>query len=273
MEGWYANEDGTYTISFGYLNLNREAVVEIPVGEDNRLDVAQFDGLQPTTFLPGRQRGVFSVIMPADRKNEDVWWSLRNRSADGEVMRVPGRTLAGAYELDWKSRPHGSLHPLVSFGSSAEEGRGPRGIFAEGTLTTSVGSPIVLSINARDPSERDPDDHRFAEPIPLRVVWSRYQSTGDVEFTRHESNPLPEVEQAPDTTTAGRRAAARLRSYFAPQSITLPDGHGIASVIATFSEPGEYILRAQADNFRAVDSASNDQCCWTNGYVRVRVTR
>ena len=274
FEGWYANEDGTYTISFGYLNLNRESVVEIPVGADNRLDVAQFDGMQPTTFLPGRQRGVFSLILPADRKDEDVWWNIRNRNADGEVMRVPGRTHARAYELDWNIRPQGSLHPLVWFESSSEEGRGPGGIAAERTLTTTVGSPIVLSINARDPSERDPDDYRFAEPIPLRVVWSRYQSAGDVEFTRHESNPLPEPEEVVDSTSAaGRRALARNRNPPGPESILLVEGQGVGSVIATFSEPGEYILRAQVDNFRAVDSTSNDQCCWTNGYVRVRVTR
>ena len=42
-------------------------------------------------------------------------------------------------------------------------------------------------------------------------------------------------------------------------------------VVATFSEPGEYMLRARVDNFRAIDSASGDQCCWTNGYVRVTV--
>ncbi len=106
------------------------------------------------------------------------------------------------------------------------------------------------------------------------MVWSRFQSPGDVEFTRHESNPLPEVEEVPDTTpAAGRRSAARLRSSLAPESIALPEGQGVASVIATFSEPGEYILRAQADNFSAPDSSSGDQCCWTNGYVRVRVTR
>ena len=27
MEGWYENEDGTYSISFGYLNLNQDTVV------------------------------------------------------------------------------------------------------------------------------------------------------------------------------------------------------------------------------------------------------
>ncbi len=31
MEGWYENEDGTYSISFGYLNANRDTL-EIPLG-------------------------------------------------------------------------------------------------------------------------------------------------------------------------------------------------------------------------------------------------
>jgi hypothetical protein len=51
----------------------------------------------------------------------------------------------------------------------------------------------------------------------------------------------------------------------------LPDGEGVARVVATFSEPGEYILHAQVDNWGATDSSSGNQCCWTNGYVRVTV--
>lgn len=275
MEGWYANEDGTYTVAFGYLNLNQETVVAIPVGEDNRIEVAEYDGMQPTIFLPGRHRGVFAVTLPADRKGEDVWWNLGARDGTEEVMRVPGRTSAIAYELDWNKRPQGSLHPLAWFESgSGEEGRGPGGIAAGRTVTATVGSPIVLSINARDPSERDPDDFRSAEGVALRVVWSTYQSSGDVEFTRHESNPVPEQEEVVDSTSAaGRRAIARNNNPPGPESVRLEEGHGLASVIVTFSEPGEYVLRAQVDNFNAVDSASNDQCCWTNGYVRVHVTR
>jgi hypothetical protein len=49
------------------------------------------------------------------------------------------------------------------------------------------------------------------------------------------------------------------------------DVRNTVRVVATFSEPGEYMLRAQVDNFRAPDSSSGDQCCWTNGYVRVTV--
>jgi hypothetical protein len=97
LEGWYANEDGTYSFSFGYLNRNDETVV-IPLGDGNSIEPAQFDGMQPTTFLPGRHRGVFSVTVPAALVDGDVWWSLLN--PNGEVTRVPGRTASNAYQLD-----------------------------------------------------------------------------------------------------------------------------------------------------------------------------
>ena len=114
LEGWYANDDGTYTISFGYLNMNDEAV-EIPLGEANFLEPAQFDGRQPTTFAAGRHRGVFAVTVPAALSDDDVWWTIQNPKTD-EVAKVPGRNSTGAYQLDWIPRPHGSLPPLVSFG-------------------------------------------------------------------------------------------------------------------------------------------------------------
>jgi len=31
MEGWYANEDGTFSISFGYLNANSDTMI-VPLG-------------------------------------------------------------------------------------------------------------------------------------------------------------------------------------------------------------------------------------------------
>ena len=273
LEGWYANEDGTYTLSFGYLNRNEEAV-EIPLGDGNLLEPAQFDGGQPTTFLPGRHRGVFAVTVPAAISGEDVWWSLRNPRS-GEVTKVPGRTTIGAYQLDWVPRPHGSLPPRVSFDSDTDEGRGPPGIMSERTFTVEAGSPLTLSVNARDPSERDREDARFKEAIPLRVVWTQFRGPGEVEFTRHESTPEPEP---PDSAAVARAAAAAAAGFGGrggrrdrPEVVPLKEGHGTARVVVTFSEPGEYILRVQVDNFGATDSGSGDQCCWTNGYVRVTV--
>ena len=277
MEGWYANEDGTYTISFGYSNANLDTLY-IPVGEDNLLDPAQFNGMQPTVFLPGHHRGIFTVTLPADMKDQDVWWTLTK--ANGDVTRVPGRTGSIAYELDWVPRPHGGLPPSVSFDSQSGVGRGPPGIMAERTQSVAVGSPLTLSVNATDPSQRDPDDSRFTEAVPLRVVWSQLQGPGRVEYMRHESNPLPEVEE-PDSAAAAAAAAARIgavavaarrdRTAAGPEIIRLEEGYGTASVIVTFSAPGEYIMRARVDNFSAPDSSDNDNCCFTNGYVRINV--
>ena len=279
MEGWYANEDGTFSISFGFLNANSDTI-RIPLGPDNFIEPAQFDGMQPTVFVPGHQRGLFAVNLPAAMEDTDVWWTLRK--ANGDVTRVPGRIRAVAYELDWYPRPHGSMHPLVSFDSQSGEGRGPPGLMAERTETVSVGSPLTLSINARDPSERDHEDFRFKEAFPINVTWSQLQGPGRVEFTRHESNPLPEVEEEeeePDSATAaaiaaGGAAAAAARQRReppGPQVIPLSEGYGTGRVIVTFSEPGEYLMRARVDNFNAADSSGGDQCCWTNGYVRVNV--
>ena len=263
-EGWYENPDGTYSLSFGYVNTNLDTLY-IPVGENNFLDQAQFDGVQAAIFFPGRHRGVFSLTLPAEMKDTDVWWTLTTEY--GDVTRVPGRVGAAAYELDWMPRGHGSVTPSVSFESQSGVGRGPPGILAERTWTVAVGSPLTLSVNATDPSERDLEDARQVD-IPLRVVWSQLQGPGPVQYTRHESNPLPEVDE--DETPAA--AARRRRRPPTPQTMRLEGGQGTASVIVTFPVPGEYLMLAQVDNFDANDSGSQDQCCWTNAYVRVNVT-
>ena len=268
FEGWYANDDGTYGLSFGYVNINLDTLY-IPLGENNFLDQAQFDGVQPTVFFPGRQRGVWSVTLPRDMEDASVWWTLTTQY--GNVTRVPGRTGAVAYELDWMPRPHGSVTPAVSFDSQSGVGRGPSGIFAERTQTVAVGSPLTLSVNATDPSERDQDDTRMVS-VPLRVVWSQLQGPGPVEYTRHESNP--EVEEDEDEDEDDDSPAARFRRRRGPpgpQVIPLADGQGTASVIVTFSVPGEYLMLAQVDNWAAPDSGTQFQCCWTNAYVRVTV--
>ena len=192
FEGWYANPDGTYSLSFGYVNLNLDTLY-IPVGENNFLDNAQFDGMQPTVFFPGRHRGVWGVTVPASMRDADIWWTVT--TAAGDVTKVPGRIGSVAYQLDWVPRPHGSVTPIVSFEGESDVGRGPTGVFAEGTQTVAVGTPLTLSVDASDPSERDQEDSRNVD-VPLRVVWSQLQGPGPVEYTRHESHPLPEIGRA-----------------------------------------------------------------------------
>ena len=40
-----------------------------------------------------------------------------------------------------------------------------------------------------------------------------------------------------------------------PGDVQVEGGRGIANVIATFSEPGEYMIHTKVENFRAPDSS------------------
>jgi len=260
MEGWFDNGDGTFTISFGYLNRNANQPMDIPLGERNFIEPAKYDGVQPTHFMGSRQRGMFAVTIPASERDQDVWWSIA--MPDGKVYKVPGRSSAAAYQLDWLPRPHGSVAPLVWFDSESDAAQGPEGVRADGTLTTRVGQPVTLAVSARDPSVRDLSDRRFAEPLPVRVIWSKYQGpAGEVTFARDPSNP------APDVPGGGRGGPPP------PESVMLDGVAGTARVMATFDVPGEYVMLAQVDNWRSPDSSAGDQCCWTNAYQRVVVTQ
>ena len=46
-ESWSRNEDGTVTLLLGYYNRNDE-VIEIPIGDDNRMGPGDADNGQPT---------------------------------------------------------------------------------------------------------------------------------------------------------------------------------------------------------------------------------
>ena len=230
----------------------------IPFGENNRIEPARFDGLQPTFFDTGRQTGVFTVTLPANMRHESVWWFIQ--TGENPMYKVPGRASAEAYQLDRRPRPQGSVPPTVWFDGDDRRSSGPDGVVTDLGSPVRTGTPVVLTVHATDLSERDPTDPRFKEPIPLRASWAVHQGPAGVLFARHESTDIPE----PSDSTA---PAAEPRF----QDVTLPQGSGTANVYATFSEPGQYTLRIQVDNWAAPESAKNDQCCWTNVYQRITV--
>jgi hypothetical protein len=250
FDGWYENPDGTITLSFGYSNLNREEVVEIPRGPDNVVTPKEYDGRQPTSFPPAvpdptaasdrreRERGVFTVTVPAGFKG-DVVWTLRVR---GQAYSVPGRARAGAYQLRWPMAM-GSVPPLLRFSANGPAGRGPAGLQA-GPVMTRVGAPLPLTIWTTDDSVREKD------PVPI-AAKREVKAAINVTWVKH-SGPGPVVFNPP------REGIAQLE--------------GSATTSATFSQPGQYVLRVRVDNFGRLDTSPGNQCCWTNGYVTVTVT-
>ena len=241
FEGWFANPDGTFTFSFGYFNLNTEEILDIPIGPENFIEPAEFDGNQPTHFPvePRRDRGVFSVTVPAsyaDQQQRIVWTITSNRV----TYSVPARVGVDALQLDYDPKAMGSVPPLVRLEPDGPEGQHIQGVWSQ-PRTATVGTPMTLTVWASEVSERSPDDVVNRDGVALELTWSKHQG------------PAAEV-------------------VFDPRQITIEEGTGEATTAATFSEPGDYLLRVRVDNWAANDSSGGDQCCWTNGYVPVTVT-
>lgn len=242
FDGWIQHDDGSKTFVFAYMNRNASGAVEIPLGPDNFVQPAQFDGMQPTYFpavdYPGfggpRERGVFAVRVPAGYTG-DVVWTLRNPT--GQVTSVPGRATSVAYELSSTPQAAGTLRPWVRFSPEGPAAWGPEGVVSAERLTTSVGVPVALTAWAEERAER--------APVALNLTWFKHQGPigGEVAFEPAVAVAEPEGEGA---------------------------NHG--TVMATFNQPGNYMLRVRVDNFRASDSNFGNQCCWSNGYVHVTVS-
>lgn len=265
MEGWLANADGTASFSMGYINKNKVGV-DIPLGPNNYIEPAKYDGVQPTYFPSGRGIGTFVITVPADEIEEDVWWYIR--TGNGDLLKVPGRYGSPAYELDFvRPRPQGSLQPLVGFGESGPQAAGLAAAMGELETVATVGEPVELTVNVTDPSMRNTADPRFKDPLDMGVVFNKYQGPGAVEFSRHESTPVPVNPYTEDNP--------RFRFYREPgtNEVAVKGGAGVAKVYATFNAPGEYLIYAKTNNFSAPDSQEGDQCCWTNVYQTVNVAQ
>ena len=238
FEGWYRNPDGTFELSFGYFNVNTEETLEIPLGSDNFIEPAAFDGRQPTVFEPvpesdRRHWGAFTVTVPADFGSRDVVWTLH---VVGQTLSVPGRLTSPSYELaGWEFPGRSSMSPLLRWAPDEPAGRGPRGITGE-RRHAQVGVPFDLGAwVARDAVA-------FDDERPINIKWFKHQGLGDVTFAERTASVEPDA--------------------------WAQEGGAQVTTAVTFAEPGEYLLRVLAFN---VIREFEFQCCWTNGFVPVTV--
>ena len=257
MEGWYANEDGSVTVSFGYHNRNEDDIT-VPIGESNRIEPLSLDGMQPEIYYSGRHTGVFGINVPESMLEDSIWWYLK--TGDLEELSVPGGLGSEAYELDRRARPQGSVQPYIWFDVD-DRGSGPEGVVASETITVSLNESVTIEVQTEDPSVRDPSNPLFAKPLDTRVIWYKHQGPGNVSFSEHHSTPF---DTGPTRSTRGMIPVAESR-------VIVSQGNGPARVNASFSQTGEYMIRARLDNWASSDSDGLDQCCWSNAYQRVRV--
>jgi hypothetical protein len=238
FEGWYRNPDGTFSLSFGYFNRNGAEVVDVPIGPNNNISPGDANQGQPTHFHPRRHWGVFAVRVPADFGDKKVVWTLNFR---GESYAIPG-ALRKEWEIDALAGEAGSGNtpPEVKLAPAGPVARGPAGATL-GPVAVKVGVPLALSVWATDDgkAERGIASEGRAN-VPVSLTWFVHQGPSEVEFS-------------PGAMRAGNE--------------------GLASTSARFAVPGDYVLRVRANDASGVDNAGHAQCCWTNAFVRVSVSK
>ena len=227
FEGWERNADGSFTMVFGYLNRNYEEQPIIPVGPNNSFSPGAEDRGQPTHFYNRRQQFVVDVRVPADWGEQDLVWSVTHNGRtdyayghlwpvweiDGGVKRLNrGSGTAQGYADNQRPfiRLDGSDGLEVTLPDTLEVAviAGDDGIPPP--------DPRLAERNARrGPKSQAVVDPRKAAATGLAVTWIHWRGPGEVTFDPQ----VPEIGE-------GGRAVTRV----------------------SFSEPGNYILRAVADD-------------------------
>ena len=239
FEGWYRNPDGTFTLSFGYYNRNSTEVIEIPVGPANFVSPGDRNQGQPTEFQPDRQWGVFGVRVPADFGTKEVVWTLTFR---GVTYAIPG-FLRPNWQIDALEGEAGSGNtpPGLRFSVDGPEARGPLGLTSP-PIAGVVGTAVALNVWEKDDGKGAmsiASTGRGAASV-VTLAWFRHQGPAAVPFQ--------------------------------PATVRVASAGAQATTMATFSEAGDYLIRVRATD-SSLTAAGHAQCCWTNGFFRVTVTK
>jgi len=228
FDGWSRNADGSFEFHFGYLNRNFAEELHVPVGPDNSFDPGPVDRGQPTYFYPRFNRRVFSVTVPKDWGNKkELVWTVVSR---GKTERAFG-WMHNEWEIDpvprGADRSGNNKAPTISVTSPGQIKPGRIALTAK---ATDDGLPppakAVRGGNSENPPGFRFDGPTFSAPINVPEV----------------ARPAPPRIPGLSVRWSVHRGPAAV--VFEPSAIAVKDGEAV--VAATFTTPGEYVLRARA---------------------------
>ncbi len=232
-DGWYPNEDGSKTICFGYFNMNHVEALDIPRGPHNYLET-DYPGLD----LSGALLPTHFDPLPPRYRHVFCAFTVTVPEGFNTSHRINWHLTANGQEL---INPFKVIPPYV-LDEPASNGRGD---IAPLVKTTTNGSAVrgrtgihhdqVINVRVNEPVSLNawvehPEDEVW-------IGWSHHSGPGSVTFSEKE--------------------------------YTIETADGRATTNATFSEPGQYVVRMQT-----IDSiaAFEFYCCHTNAYFHVNVS-
>jgi hypothetical protein len=247
FEGWYQNADGSYTLLIGYYNRNKKQILDVPVGPQNRIEPGGPDQGQPTHFLVGRGWGTTSIRVPKDFGDKKLIWTL---TTNGKTVSIPFGLTKGYQIEPFLDAAMGNKPPVFRFDPNGKELIGPpQALSMAQPVSGTAGEPVELTVFIADDAHEEPTGGGSAAPTGaaaatqkptrprLSVTMSKFRGPGDVKFD----------DNTPAIGTGGK-----------------------ATAHATFSLPGEYLIRVEGNDSSGV-GGGGFQCCWSTVYFKVSV--
>jgi hypothetical protein len=272
-EGFDLNADGTYNLWFGYMNLNWEEELDIPVGPENGFESGADRG-QPTHFATRRHKDVFKVVVPGNFGTQKLVWKVTVR---GKTETIAG-TLNPVWQIDRRRTTRGGNDDAIDSNTppvaSVQPGEQTIASRAKATLTVSAmddGLPKRIRTSFPDPAV---PPQLYAVPSPPAQRGGGAGQAGGAAAGGGRG--------AGGGAAAGGNGGSLSYEWFkyrGPGSVTFVEPRGIlpadgkTTSTASFSAPGDYILQVIIDDGSG-ESAGNFgyHCCWTNVEVKVHVT-
>jgi len=233
FEGWIHNTDGSFDLVFGYFNRNWEETVVLQPGPQNQVSPGTADQGQPTIFLPRRQGWVYRIRVPTNFGKQVVTWTIavngRTETAYGELMPVEEIT-----ERIVMTR--GNLNP------GEGDPNQPPVVAIDRVNGASVGQPVAVSAAVSD------------DGLPKPRAPIQRKSTDDATRIQQQTNSSA-TEQRRGLMVSWMQLRGPAKADLEGASAS-PPADGKASLVARFSQPGSYVLRATA-NDGALSTASD----------------
>lgn len=240
FEGWSRNPDGSFSMHFGYLNRNFVEELHIPIGPENNIEPGGPDRGQPTFFHTRINRNLFTVVVPKDWDKKELVWTV--------MVRGKTEKAVAWLQPEWEIDPVGGASGGGRDSDEQSENK-PPAIAVDPIQPITLPNTLTLTATAADdglpkPRTRKPAVGQETPPI-LKAPTDAPVNVPDIPSVRGGgADTRPQGLLVSWIVWRGPAGVT-----FDPRSVPLKDvKDGRAVVTATFTRPGEYVLRARAND-------------------------
>jgi hypothetical protein len=225
---------------FGYLNRNYLEQLHVPIGPENSIEPGGPDHGQPTNFYTRTNRNLFSDVVPKDFGRQELIWTV---TANGKTEKA-----FGWLQAEWEIDPAGGAR---TGGRTDEEyvKNQPPVLALDPVSPVTLPAKATLSASLTDdglpkPRRRKPAIGQETPPLLQSETEAPINVPALGGVTRGAAAAAQARVQAPNVSWIVWRGPAGV--VFEPPRAVPEDGK--TTTTATFTQPGEYVLRARASD-------------------------